>query len=290
MQSKLTSAAPNLLRNRDKARSLRSRIDRRTTSVLTIGGSDSGGGAGIQADLKTFAAFGIHGLSAITAVTAQNTHSVIAIHRVPASTVEQQLHAVFADFRIAAIKIGMLGSAATIRAVAHVLRERCAVPIVLDPVLVSSSGTRLLPASALAVLRNELIPLISLLTPNVPEAEALLGRRLAQRADLLDMTRDLLRLGAESILLKGGHCDGNPICDYFVDAKATHVFQHPRKPIVVHGTGCVLSAAIAAGLALGHKRLDAVRAAERHLQQALRGTYLAGNSDVRVLPLRLLYK
>jgi hydroxymethylpyrimidine/phosphomethylpyrimidine kinase len=290
MQSKLTSAASNLLQNRNKTRVMRSGIDTRTPSVLTIGGSDSGGGAGIQADLKTFAAFGIHGLSAITAVTAQNTHSVIAIHRVPARTVEQQLHAVFADFRIAAVKIGMLGSAATIRAVAHVLRQQCTVRIVLDPVLVSSSGVRLLPGSAVAVLRNELIPLISLLTPNVPEAQALLGRRLAQRANLRDMARDLLRLGAKSILLKGGHSDGNPICDYYVDAKAAHVFQHPRKPIVVHGTGCVLSAAIAAGLALGRKRLDAVRAAERHLQHALRGAYLAGKSDIRVLPSRLLYK
>ena len=255
----------------------------RVVSALTIAGSDSSGGAGIQADLKTFASFGLHGLSAITAVTAQNMRQVVAIHRVPAKQVEQQLCAVFGDFPIAAVKIGMLGSAATTSAVARFLREHCKAPIVLDPVLISSSGTRLLPARALAVLREELIPLADMLTPNVPEAESLLGRRLATPKDLREAARDLLGLGAKSILLKGGHHEGDPVCDYLVDARRTCVFRHARMPILAHGTGCVLSAAIAAGLARGRTPVAAVRAAEEYLQMALQGAYRAGKGAICAL-------
>ncbi len=277
MPTKLKPAGASLLRNSNV------RSDARVISALTIAGSDSSGGAGIQADLKTFAAFGLHGLSAITAVTAQNMREVVAVHRVPAKQVEQQLSAVFGDFPIAAVKIGMLGSAATISTVARFLREYCKVPIVLDPVLVSSSGTRLLPAHALTVLREELIPLADMLTPNVPEAESLLGRSLITPDDLREAARDLLGLGAKSILLKGGHHEGDPVCDYLVDANRTCVFRHARMPILAHGTGCVLSAAIAAGLARGRTPVAAVRAAEHYLQMALKGAYRAGKGAICAL-------
>jgi hydroxymethylpyrimidine/phosphomethylpyrimidine kinase len=275
--TKLKSASAKLLLNCNIG------SNTRVISALTIAGSDSSGGAGVHADLKTFASFGIHGLSAITAVTAQNMREVVAIHRVPAKQVEQQLCAVFGDFPIAAVKIGMLGSATTISTVARFLRERCKAPIVLDPVLVSSSGTRLLPARALAVLREELIPLADILTPNVPEAESLLGRRLITQDDLREAARDLLDLGAKSILLKGGHLEGDPVCDYLADASRARVFRHVRMPILARGTGCVLSAAIAAGLAHRRTRITAVRDAEQYLQTALQGAYRPGQSTIRAL-------
>jgi hydroxymethylpyrimidine/phosphomethylpyrimidine kinase len=277
MPKPLKRTAASLLRNNDKKLSAMDRC------ALTIAGSDSSGCAGIQADLKTFAAFGIHGLSAITAVTAQNVHEVRSIHRVPVRDVKQQLLAVFEGFTIGAVKIGMLGSAAVITAIASFLREHCRAPIVLDPVLISSSGTRLLPARALAVLREELIPLAEVLTPNVPEAAALLGRRLATAADLREAARDLLGLGAKSILLKGGHHAGDPVCDYLVDAAGARIFRHPRMPVTARGTGCVLSAAIAAGLARGRSRLAAVSAAEQYLQIALHNAYRPAKSRIRAL-------
>ena len=284
MRTPLKPVAVNLLRNNDMKSSTTVRC------ALTIAGSDSSGCAGIQADLKTFAAFQIHGLSAITAVTAQNMHEVRAIHRVPVRHVEQQLRAVFEEFPIGAVKIGMLGSAATITAIASFLREHCRVPIVLDPVLVSSSGRRLLPAKALAVLREELIPLADLLTPNVPEAAALVDRRLTTADDLREAAHDLLGFGAKSILLKGGHHAGDPVCDYLVDASGTRTFRHARMPIAARGTGCVLSAAITAGLAFGRSRAAAVRAAEQYLQIALRDAYRTGGSKIRALSMSPKHK
>lgn len=291
MAKNLNFAATVLLRNRDNMRSkVVVRTTSRTVSVLTIAGSDSGGGAGIQADLKTFAAFGIHGLSAITAVTAQNLHRVVSIHCVPAIEVERQLHAVFEDFDIGAVKIGMLGSAATISVVARFLSRLRGLQIVLDPVLVSTSGRALLPARALAALRDKLIPLADVLTPNLPEASALLKRPLGSDDDLRMAAGELLNLGAKSVLLKGGHGDADPVCDYLVDRTGIQAFRHARKPIVVHGTGCVLSAAIAAGLALGHTRMDAVSSAVRYLQKVLRKAYRPGKSNVLVLPAMPAFK
>ena len=275
---------PGLLRNKDTKLAATARC------ALTIAGSDSSGCAGIQADLKTFEAFGIHGLSAITAVTAQNMHEVRAIHRVPVQHVEQQLLAVFAEFPIGAVKIGMLGSAATIVAIATFLREHCRAPIVLDPVLVSSSGKPLLPAKALAVLREQLIPLAEVLTPNVPEAAVLMGRRLSTTSDLRQAASDLLGLGAKSILLKGGHHAGDPVCDYLVDAAGTRTFRHARMPLAARGTGCVLSAAVAAGLARGRSRMAAVSAAEQYLQSALRDAYRPAKSEIRALSMSSKHK
>jgi hydroxymethylpyrimidine/phosphomethylpyrimidine kinase len=284
MPTPLKPTAASLLQNKDMIVSVT------VHCALTIAGSDSSGCAGIQADLKTFEAFGIHGLSAITAVTAQSMHEVRAIHRVPIQHVEQQLRAVFEEFPIGAVKIGMLGSAATIVAIAAFLRKHCRAPIVLDPVLVSSSGRRLLPANALAVLREQLIPLAEVLTPNVPEAAVLVGRRLSTADDLRQAGHDLLGLGAKSILLKGGHQASDPVCDYLMDATGTRTFRHARMPITARGTGCVLSAATAAGLARGRSRMAAVSAAEQYLQIALREAYRPAQSTIRALSVSSKHK
>jgi hydroxymethylpyrimidine/phosphomethylpyrimidine kinase len=246
--------------------------------VLTIAGSDSGGCAGIQADLETFAAFGTHGLSVVTAVTAQNTSRVQAIHRVPAAHVAAQLDAVFADFRIAATKVGMLASAANLSAVVAALSAKRVVNLVVDPVLLSSSGVALLPARAIQRLRHELLPLADLVTPNVPEAEALLGRRIRRAEELTHAARDLLATGARAVLLKGGHLPGRTVRDVLVDARTTHIFTHARLPMAVRGTGCTLSAAIACGLARGLPLHEAVRRAEDYLQMCMSLAYRPGRS------------
>jgi hydroxymethylpyrimidine/phosphomethylpyrimidine kinase len=248
-------------------------------NVLTIAGSDSGGCAGIQADLKTFAAFGLHGLSVITAVTAQNSARVASIHRVPAKDVTAQLAAIFGDFDIAAIKIGMLASAATLDAIVEMLRTTRARNVVIDPVLVSSSGAALFPQRALGRLRRELFPLADLLTPNVPEAEAILGRRIAHLDDLPHAARDLLDTGARAVLLKGGHLRRGAIRDVLADAHSTWTFSHARLPVSVRGTGCTLSSAIACGLAEGMELHRAAARAEDYLQVCMRAAYRPGRSN-----------
>ena len=248
-------------------------------NVLAIAGSDSGGCAGIQADLKTFAAFGVHGLSVITGVTAQNSARVAAIHRVPAGHVAAQLAAIFSDFDIAAIKIGMLASAATLNAVVDLLRARHARNVVVDPVLVSSSGAALFPPRALGRLRRELFPLTDLLTPNVPEAEAILGRRIVRVEDLPHAARDLLDTGARAVLLKGGHLRGDAVHDVLVDARSTWRFTHERLPRAVRGTGCTLSSAIACGLAEAMALHRAAARAEEYLQAGMHAAYRPGRSN-----------
>ena len=261
---------------------MRSRGPAKQRSVLTIAGSDSGGGAGIQADLRTFTAFGLHGLSVVSAVTAQNTRRVASIHCVPAAEVERQLEAVFADFDIRAVKIGMLGSSATVARVADFLRRRHVRHVVVDPVLVASSGRRLLPKRGVALLRERLLPLAELVTPNLPEAAALLGRTLDGAAS----ARALLAFGARAALVKGGHAPGRVVRDFLATARASRVseFRHRRLRVEAHGTGCVLSAAVAAGLALGHSLEAAVGAAQSYLQAALRRSHVAGSRTVRLLP------
>jgi len=246
--------------------------------ALTIAGSDSGGCAGLQADLETFAAFGLHGLAAVTAVTAQNTRGVRSIHRVPAREIEAQLAAVFGDFTIGAVKIGMLGSRAAVTTVAAALCRRRAVNIVIDPVLAASSGAALLPAGAMNSLRGELLPLATVLTPNVPEAEALLARRIRTAADMEAAARDLLQFGSRAVLLKGGHLRGPVVSDVLVEAGSTGArrFSRQRLPIAARGTGCTLAAAIAAGLALGLELNVAIADAERYLQACLRRAYGTG--------------
>ena len=239
-------------------------------SVLTIAGSDSGGAAGIQADLKTFAAFGTHGLSAIAAFTAQNLDSVLSIHRVPSHALEHQLQALFAGFDIAAVKIGMLGSAANVAAVAATLRAVRASNVVLDPVLASTSGAALLSARGVRALREQLIPLADVLTPNLPEAEILLGSSVS---DVEAAAHELRALGAHAVLLKGGHARGRIVRDVLVDARGVEEFRHPRLAVRARGTGCVLSSAIACGLAGGQSTRGAIASAEEFLQAALHANY-----------------
>ncbi|MGA9334333.1 MAG: bifunctional hydroxymethylpyrimidine kinase/phosphomethylpyrimidine kinase [Rudaea sp.] len=255
----------------------------RQTSVLTIAGSDSGGGAGIQADLKTFCAFNVHGLSAVTAVTAQNTRRIVSTHCVPATAVAAQIQALYDDFDIRAVKIGMLGSAANVVAVAETLAQVRAQNIVLDPVLVATSGSPLLSPRGLTTVRRKLLPMVDVLTPNLPEAEALLGRRLSSALAIRDAARELLSAGPKFVLIKGGHARGGQVSDYLAGVTGAFEYRHPRLPLRAHGTGCVLSAAIAAGLARDRSLRKAVNEAEKFLQHALRHSYRAGKSATRVL-------
>jgi len=251
--------------------------------VLTIAGSDSGGGAGIQADLKTFAAHGVHGLSVLTALTAQHTRGVLAVSATPPRMIAAQLDAVFDDFAIGALKIGMLGSRATVQAVARALDRYPALPIVLDPVMVASSGAVLLAPDAIDALKDLLLPRALLLTPNVPEAELLSGERITRSAQLARVARALRALGPAAVLLKGGHIGRGPVCDVLVDAGGMETFHHPRLALDGHGTGCTLSAAIAANLARGLALRRAVAEATEYLQRALRCAYRPGRGSVSVL-------
>lgn len=251
--------------------------------ALTIAGSDSGGGAGIQADLKTFAALGVHGLSAITAITAQNTRGVRAIHPVPLKHLRAQLDALFEDFPIGAVKTGMLGDAKTTRCVAHELGKRKPAWLVVDPVMIATSGARLLDRDAIRVLRDELIPLADVLTPNLPEAEALLGTHITNARDAKRAASALLELGAGAVLLKGGHARGREVIDLYADARGMLEFRHPRLDIQAHGTGCTLSAALAACLARGSTPRSAVRSAIAFVQRALHHGYRPGGGALHVL-------
>ena len=252
--------------------------------VLTIAGSDSGGGAGIEADLRTFAALGVHGLCAITAVTAQNTREVRAIAPMSPRIVEAQLDAVFSDFRVRAIKIGMLATAGIARTVAAVLGRHPRIKVVLDPVLVATTGARLAHGDLAAPLRRYLLARADLLTPNVPEAESLLGRRLRKASDLPAAAGDLIDLGARAVLLKGGHLAGTRVSDLLVTSNgALHWFRHARIAAEGHGTGCTLSSAIAAYLAHGDALEDAVGKAIDYVHRALAAGYQPGRGRLRVL-------
>ena len=251
--------------------------------ALTIAGSDSGGGAGIQADLKTFRAHGVHGLSAITAVTSQNTRGVTAVHPVPQAHVRHQLDALFDDFPIGAVKTGMLGSAGVVRLVAREMRRRQPAWLVVDPVMVATSGTRLLAPDAVAAMLDELIPLADMLTPNLPEAEALLGHPVKTSRDFDAAGEALLALGARGVLLKGGHGGGREVVDRYYDARGRLDIHHPRLPREGHGTGCTLASAIAAELAKGRSPRTAVRQAAAYVHRALARGYRPGGGRLDVL-------
>jgi len=251
--------------------------------ALTIAGSDSGGGAGIQADLKTFHARGVHGLSVITAITSQNTRGVSAVHAVPLTHIRSQLAALFDDFPIAAVKTGMLGSAAITRLVAHEMAARKPAWLVVDPVMIATSGARLLDEDAVEALTEELIPLADLLTPNLPEAEALLGHPIKTAAQFDAAGEALLMLGAGAVLLKGGHAKGNEVVDRYYDARGVLELRHPRLPLEGHGTGCTLASAIAAELARGRSPRSAVRRAVAYVHRALQRGYRPGGGAAQVL-------
>lgn len=235
--------------------------------VLTIAGSDSGGGAGIQADLKVFSAMGVYGASVITAVTAQNTQSVTAIHPIPDAVVAAQIDAVLGDIDIGAIKIGMLGSRTLIETVTRAI-EGFSGPVVLDPVMVAKSGDSLLASAAIETLKTHLVPRADLLTPNLPEAAQLLGSKIADSAQQADA---LLALGAGAILMKGGHAKGDICTDILCTSRGTVSFEAPRIDTRnTHGTGCSYASAIAANLAKGQSMEDAVARAHGWLHSAIR--------------------
>lgn len=245
--------------------------DKRTPIALTIAGSDSSGGAGIQADIKTFSALGVYGASVLTALTAQNTQSVDSIHDVPAQFIVDQLRAVLDDLDVCTIKIGMLSSSPIIEAVATTLRDQADIPIVLDPVMVAKSGDKLLSEDALSALCESLCPLATLLTPNIPEAAILLNSKEAQSIE--DVEHQAWQLGnmtGNSVLLKGGHLESLQSTDVLVHEGKLRHFDFKRIDTTnTHGTGCTLSSAIAAGLAKGNDLTTAVKMATEFVNQAI---------------------
>jgi hydroxymethylpyrimidine/phosphomethylpyrimidine kinase len=242
-----------------------------TPIAVTIAGSDSGGGAGIQADLKTFSALGVYGASVITALTAQNTKGVTGIHDVPAEFIAAQIDAVFSDLDVGAVKIGMLSQRAAIEAVAAGLDRWRARNVVLDPVMVATSGDRLLNPDAIGVLKRLLIPRALVITPNLPEAGALLEEPLAHDEDAMLAQAGRLRdRGAQTVLIKGGHSEGVESVDMLVQAASFTRLAAPRIDTPnTHGTGCTLASAIAAGLAKGLDLITAAREAKVYVSEAI---------------------
>jgi hydroxymethylpyrimidine/phosphomethylpyrimidine kinase len=242
-----------------------------TAIAVTIAGSDSGGGAGIQADLKTFSALGVYGASVITALTAQNTLGVTAIHDVPPDFVMAQIDAVFSDLAVSAVKIGMLARTGVIEAVAAGLDRWRPANVVLDPVMVATSGDKLLAPDAIETLRRELLRRATVVTPNLPEAAALLDTEVAaSETEMQVQAERILALGAQAVLIKGGHGTGAVSVDFLFDGATVTRLAVPRIATRnTHGTGCTLSSAIAAGLAKGQNLADAVRDAKAYVTAAI---------------------
>jgi hydroxymethylpyrimidine kinase/phosphomethylpyrimidine kinase len=254
--------------------------------ALTIAGSDSGGGAGIQADLKTFAALGVHGTSAITAITAQNTLGVTEIHEVPPGMVQAQIEAVMADIGAAAAKTGMLSSAAIIEVVCAAILVHNIRNLVVDPVMVAKGGARLLRDDAVDVMRRRLLPLAAVVTPNLPEAEVLLGRPIRTIDERRQAARDLVGLGAHAAVVKGGHAEGQLAIDHYFDGVQLVELQSPRIDTTnTHGSGCVFSAAIAAALAKGSDPLAAVHEAKEFITGAIERSLEVGRGHGPVNPM-----
>ncbi len=240
--------------------------------VLVVAGSDSGGGAGIQADIKTITALAGYAMTAVTALTAQDTTGVHGVHAVPPDFVRLQIRTALDDLGVDAIKTGMLGDAATIEAVCDELDRRPAgIPVVVDPVMVAKGGARLLAADAVAHLRARLLPLAAVLTPNLPEAEVLCDMTIADEAAMRVAAAALLAMGVPAVLLKGGHLPGDAVIDILATATGTHAFRSPRiETRHTHGTGCTLASALAVGLAQGLVLHDAVARARAYVHAAIR--------------------
>jgi hydroxymethylpyrimidine/phosphomethylpyrimidine kinase len=238
--------------------------------ALTIAGSDSSGGAGIQADLKTFQALGVYGMSVITAVTVQNTQKVYAIQEIDPAIVHDQIVRLFEDIPIDAVKIGMVSGTPLIEAIAQALSAVQRPPIVLDPVMISKSGYALLKEEARRSLVEKLFPLAEVVTPNIHEAQALLGRAIGDVAAMESAAVDLLKLGARKVVLKGGHLGGERSVDIMTDGRTTERLDHPRTATInTHGTGCTFSSAIAAYLARGFDFIAAVGTAKNYISGAI---------------------
>ena len=242
----------------------------RTTIAATVAGTDSGGGAGIQADLKTFAACGVYGVSVAVALTAQNTLGVLAVHGLPQEFVVAQFEALDQDLRPRAVKTGMLFSAAHIDTVCRQLRQRAWGPLVVDPVMVAKSGANLLEPDAVAIMRQDLLPLATVATPNWPEAAVLSGLAVASEEDAIAAGRAILELGAASVVVKGGHAPGEPVDLLISDQGLLRLRGSRIDTPHTHGTGCTFSAAITARLALGDELAPAVSSAKRYVAAAIR--------------------
>jgi len=255
---------------------------KRLPIALTIAGSDSGGGAGVQADLKTFAALGVHGTSAITCITAQNPKRVTGIQPIRADMVRRQIEAVFDELPPAAVKTGMLYSAEIIRAVADFFERGKRPPLIVDPVMVSTSGAVLLKPSAIRVLQERLLPLAALITPNLDEAEILTSRKLRNLEDMRAAARELRERFGCAVLVKGGHLRApHAATDVFFNGHKSRLLVARRvRGVSTHGTGCTYSAAIAAGLARGQNLPHAVRFAKAFITRAIAQSYLAAGHSV----------
>lgn len=248
----------------------------RPPTALTIAGSDSGGGAGVQADLKTFAALGVYGTAALTAITAQNTVGVTAVHEAPTDIIAAQIDAVITDIGADAVKTGMLASGAIVAVVADAIRRHGIANLVVDPVMVAKSGDRLLRAEAIASICNDLLPLAAVVTPNLPEAEELTGQAVATDAAARDAAARIVGMGAKSVVIKGGHREGPPT-DLLYDGQRFWEFTTERIPSTsTHGTGCTFASAVAAGLAHGLEVPAAVEQAKEYVTAAIRAAYPIG--------------
>ncbi|MEA2107652.1 MAG: bifunctional hydroxymethylpyrimidine kinase/phosphomethylpyrimidine kinase [Bacteroidota bacterium] len=240
--------------------------------VLTIAGSDSGGGAGIQADLKAFSANGVYGMSAITAITAQNTERVRAIHPVPVDFIEKQIATVMEDIGADTVKIGMLHSTEVIKTVIASLKKYQINNIVVDPIMVATSGDKLLQDNAIDILIKELLPLASVITPNIPEAEIILNKKIHNWSEFTEAARKLSQTGAKSVLLKSGHFKAEKLIDIFYVSEGDELIEIPYKRIDTkntHGTGCTLSSAIAAWLAHGFSLKEAIQKGLKYTHQTI---------------------
>ena len=249
----------------------------RPPTAMTIAGSDSGGGAGIQADLKTFAALGVYGTSAITAITAQNTLGVTAIHEVPTDVIASQIQAILSDIGADAVKTGMLSSPAIIQTVAQEVQRHGVTRLVVDPVMVAKGGDRLLRGDAVEALRTRLLPLATVVTPNTPEAEVLAGLAIHTPDDAREAARRIIAMGAASVVIKGGHLSGSDALDTFYDGRQFREFSAPRIDTSnTHGTGCTFASAIAAGLAKGLALEEAMAQAKTYVTEAIRANLEVG--------------
>jgi hydroxymethylpyrimidine/phosphomethylpyrimidine kinase len=258
---------------------------------MTIAGSDSGAGAGIQADLKTFAALGVYGTSVLTAITAQNTVAVTAVHEIPTDVIEAQIDAVVSDIGADATKTGMLSSSAIIECVTTALKKYADIPglrrLVVDPVMVAKSGDSLLKEAAVGALRDLLLPMAAVVTPNIPEAETLTGLTISTDEDIRKAARQIVAMGAAAVVVKGGHREG-PATDVYFDGRDFREFTSPRiETANTHGTGCTFASAVAAGLAKGLATEDAVGQAKGFVTEAIRRSFPIGQGHG---PLNHFYK
>ena len=249
---------------------------RTVPTALTIAGSDSGGGAGIQADLKTFSALGVYGASALTAITAQNTVGVTAVHEIPTADIAAQIDAVITDIGADAVKTGMLSSSAIVAVVSESLQRHRVTRLVVDPVMVAKSGDALLQDDAVEAVRTLLLPLAAVVTPNLPEAEALVGGSIESLEDMREAARQILALGAAGVVVKGGHLEG-PATDLFYDGLEFREFTSERIDTVnTHGTGCTFASAVAAGMAHSLPVVEAVAQAKEYVTEAIRASFPIG--------------